>query len=155
MEVKHGIISIHPHREQMKQKLKAFSLCISVPIANCFTAQFGQDLSSTSIAFSFPFYYTSSDRYTGGRERRGRNHKFPARTHGRLPVVTLSSAGRARISLKHGLGGPKPDDLVSLPPALILAHTPADVQVGSSSKSRSQAETTREGRGRSHFHAPL
>jgi hypothetical protein len=59
MEVKHGIISIHPHREQMKQKLKAFSLCISVPIANCFTAQFGQDLSSTSIAFSFPFYYTT------------------------------------------------------------------------------------------------
>src|SRR5207244_7202788 len=34
------------------------------------------------IAMSFPFCYTSSGRYTGGRERRGRNDKFPARTHG-------------------------------------------------------------------------
>src|SRR5712691_7300943 len=34
------------------------------------------------------------------------------------PVVTLSSAGRARISLKHGLGVPNPDDLVSLSPGL-------------------------------------
>jgi hypothetical protein len=34
------------------------------------------------------------------------------------PVVTLSSAGRARISLKHGLGVPNPNDLISLPPAL-------------------------------------
>jgi hypothetical protein len=30
-------------------------------------------------------------------------HTFPTRTHG-SPVVTLSTAGRARISLKHGLG---------------------------------------------------
>ncbi len=28
-------------------------------------------------------------------------------------VVTLSTAGRARISLKHGLDAPNPDDLVS------------------------------------------
>ncbi|HVB72529.1 MAG TPA: hypothetical protein VNE38_03140 [Ktedonobacteraceae bacterium] len=34
------------------------------------------------------------------------------------PVVTLSSAGRARISLKHGLGVPNPYDLISLPPVL-------------------------------------
>jgi hypothetical protein len=33
-------------------------------------------------------------------------------------VVTLSSAGRALISLKHGLGVPNPDDLISLPPLL-------------------------------------
>ena len=29
------------------------------------------------------------------------------------PVVTLSSAGDARISLKHGLGVPNPIDLIS------------------------------------------
>jgi hypothetical protein len=33
-------------------------------------------------------------------------------------VVTLSSAGRARISLKYGVGVPHPNDLVSLPPPL-------------------------------------
>ena len=33
-------------------------------------------------------------------------------------MVTLSSAGRARISLKHGLGVPNPNDLISLPPPL-------------------------------------
>ena len=33
-------------------------------------------------------------------------------------VVTLSTAGRARISLKHGLDAPNPDDLVLLPPVL-------------------------------------
>jgi hypothetical protein len=33
-------------------------------------------------------------------------------------VVTLSSAGSARISLKHGLGVPNPYDLISLLPVL-------------------------------------
>ena len=53
---------------------------------------------------------------------------------GAMPVVTLSSAGRARISLKPGLGAPNPDDLVSLPPALFYrAHAEAGGTVTSGS----------------------
>ena len=37
-------------------------------------------------------------------------------------VVTLSTAGRARISLKPGLDAPNPDDLVSHNRHSILAH---------------------------------
>ena len=39
-------------------------------------------------------------------------------SYSRQAVVTLSSAGRAWISLKHGLDAPNPDDLVTLSPVL-------------------------------------
>jgi len=37
-------------------------------------------------------------------------------------VVTLSTAGRARISLKHGLVAPNPDDLISRNRHSVLTH---------------------------------
>src|SRR5260221_2573493 len=56
------------------------------------------------IAGTLPFCYTSRGRRSGGRRDAPWEHKFPPRTHGEA-VVTLSTAGGARISLKHGLGG--------------------------------------------------
>ncbi len=54
-----------------------------------------------------------------GRRLEAQNEStFPARTHG-CPVVTLSSAGRARISLKHVPGCTKSDDLILPLPLLV------------------------------------
>ena len=49
---------------------------------------------------------------TDGLERRGEQTSFLL-VLTETSVVTVSSAGRARISLKHGLDAPNPDDLIS------------------------------------------
>src|SRR5947208_13822113 len=60
---------------------------------------------------SYVFRTTRTIQDGGGKRRVGTTRFLLVLTGG--PVVTLSTAGRARISLKHGLEAPNPDDLVS------------------------------------------
>ena len=57
-------------------------------------------------------------------------------------VVTLSTAGRARISLKHGLVAPNPDDLISRNRHFVLTH----LRVGKAERGARLRELESQGR---------